>query len=461
MGGSIGAGRAARRCYGQVTTNSHSEDATKPATTKTTSTKPPEKFASLSRPSWEIPSLAPGYASAVVPPPQFSVPSVLLSAEAARSPSGHKIHILGDDARSRFIAHALSGVYESVDMLGRAGGRPKSTQSNIQTRRVELRGRYRVERNAAIDKKDAAEDDGKIEQLIVTGSAQEAVDAIETVKHRLDQDSTVCLMSDGMGVLEDVKDRIFAGSLSSPNFLLGHMSHRLVPNWKHNSVRQLRPGQTMMALPQIDQFLSPGSEKKETRANFVASLQEAKDLRCSMTAYDTWLRFKLPDMLFTTVVEPVCVLMGTSYKGILQNPPARRMMRNLLAELVAVIENLPEVAESSAVRDFLRSRRLQKVLWGDIIGKKTAPSRLALRVKNGLPTDVDYFSGYFIRRGRELGLNMRMNSMMRDMVKAKHSQMVEQHNSWVPFEQTSLPATEEFRYRTLPPPSNAPRREWK
>lgn len=385
-----------------------------------------------------------------LPAPHFYVPSVLLPPEAAKAPTVHKIHILGEDERSKFIAHALSGVYDSVEMLG---WRPSSSKyRNVQRSRAgSRRSTPRIEPNLAAPRVLASDDDARIDQLVVTGQGHEATEALRSVKHRIDDKTTVCLMNDGLGVLEDVRRNIFEGAEPGPSFLLGHMSHRLAFNRTYDSVRQLKGGEMRLALAEQSQGKAlHAPHKTETRTNFVQTLQAAKDLRSSLTAYDQWLRFKLPSVIFDSVVEPVCVLLETPYQGLLQNPAAQRIMHSILSEILDVVDKMPEAEGSLALHSYIGGKGIRKLLYSRILAKRAQPSQLARRIEHGLPTDVEYLNGFFLRRGRKLGLDLRTNVMMRDMIKAKHSQAIERLNSYVPFEETSIPSDAAFRYRTAP-----------
>lgn len=386
--------------------------------------------------------------------PNSYVPSVLLGAEAAKSPSVHKIHILGEDERSKFIAHALSGLYESVELMGWTPRHASTRYTNIQRARRGARGAAAapvVEKNAATRVDLGVEDNSRIDQLVVTGEGHEAARALESVKHRLDKDSTVCLMNDGLGVLEDVRRKIFSGTMDTPDFLLGHMSHRLAYNRKYDSVKELRFGQ-MMLTPAFTTKTIRTTElqrKVETRPNFAETVAGSKALNTTIAHYDQWLRFKLPSVMFNSVVEPVCVLLEEQYAGLLQNKPAERMMHYLLDEMVQVLGAMPELQNSTVIRDFISNNRaIRKMLYGSIVAKKSQPSRLGTQLTRGLPTDVDYLNGYFIQRGKRLGLDLRYHTMMRDMVKARHSQEIEKLNTHVPFEETSVPSELGYRYRT-------------
>ncbi|KAG5973297.1 hypothetical protein E4U55_000595 [Claviceps digitariae] len=443
--GSINACRASRRRYGTVTTTTD--------THKSQETLPPASTTEqLPQRPWSNPSQVEPSVNKTKSTPHFYVPSVLLPREAAaQSPTVHKIHILGEDERSKFIAHALSCVYDSVEMLGWRS-QSSSKYSNIQKSRPNSpRSSPNIETNLANPRTLAQDDSSRIDKLVVTGHAHEAVEALNAVKHRIDNDTTICLMNDGLGVLEDVRRRIFNGDDdAAPNFLLGHMSHRLVFNRTYDAVTQLRRGQTRLTGDQKQHMRVKDMQKMETRPNLVAALEEAKDLHSSFHPFDQWLRFKLPSVIFDSVVEPVCVLLEMSYQGLLQNRPAQRMMQGLLSEIILVLQSLPELQESTVMRDYIYSKGIRKFMYGRIVAKRTEPSRLTRRIGMGLPTDVEYLNGYFLRRGKDLGLDMRMNLLMRDMIKAKHSLAVERLNSYVPMEETSVPSDLGFRYRRKP-----------
>lgn len=334
-------------------------------------------------------------------------------------------------------------------MIGWKREQPSPRYRNIQRSR---RGKHgaelvTIEPNAAVDQ--PKEDDSHIEQLVVTGNGHEAVKALESVKHRLNEDSTVCLMNDGLGVLEDVRRRIFNGTMQSPDFLLGHMSHRLSFNRKFDSVRQLRFGQLMMTPPHTTKIRTQELQRKvETRNNFVETMAGCKALNSSIAEYDAWLRFKLPSVIFNSVVETTCVLLDEPYRGLLQNRAAERIMHHLLDEIITVLKMMPELRESAAIQEFVNGKSIRNLLYNGIMAKQQQPSRMGQQLRKGLPTDVEYMNGYFIQRGQRLGLDLRYHIMMRDMVKARHSQEIERLNSYVPLEETSIPAELGYRYRT-------------
>ncbi|KAF5635684.1 dsDNA-binding PDCD5 [Fusarium tjaetaba] len=402
---------------------------------------PPELSSAPSRP-WKSSSTQAGSIkpTSTSPSSQFYVPSVVIPAEAAKSGPVHKIHILGEDVRSRFIAHALCSVYDSVETVP-LREMPKSRYRNIEKVQPErTRKNAYVEKNAAISENDAApqSDRSHIDELIVTGRGYEAVKAIASVKDRIDDKTSICLLNDGMGVLEQVREQLFNGTQPEPNFYLGHMSHALAFNRNRDSVKQLRSGRTVFT--KADPVLNVEKElyiPAEQQPSMMRSLRKAKELNTTFSTFEHWLRFKLPSVMFTAAVEPVCVLLDLPYQGLLENRNAQRLMDQLLGELALVTENMPEVQDSPDLLKFLRGEGLKRFCYRRITGKSKAPSDLLTRINKGRQTDINYQNGYFLKRARTLGIDTPRNQLMVQMIKARRIEEVKRLQSFIPVQEAS------------------------
>ncbi|EGX90000.1 2-dehydropantoate 2-reductase [Cordyceps militaris CM01] len=372
------------------------------------------------------------------------VPSVRLSPEASKSPSVHKIHILGEDARSKFIAHALSGVYDSVERL--AWTRPSNKYRYLQ--RFDKHGTATFEPLNVGRQVLATKSDTHIDELVVSSNtAQGAMEALEAVKHRVDHDTTVCLMTDGLGVLEDVRQKIFSVPEKEPTFLLGNMSHKFAFNRNFDSVRQLRHGIWNITSVQRSAVMSTEQPKVETQTNFVRSLQAAKLLNTEYTPFDSWFRYKLPGVIFDSAVEPVCLLLELPYSGLLQNANARKLISSLLEEIISVLRLMPEIGRAETYHEILDIDRAQKALYKRILRHKSRESSLVQDIRRGHPVNVDYLNGYFLRRAHSLGVRAPTNKMMWDLVKAKNTIAAEQRESYVRIEETSVTPDMEDEYK--------------
>ncbi|KAG9254207.1 uncharacterized protein F5Z01DRAFT_656265 [Emericellopsis atlantica] len=372
-------------------------------------------------------------------------PSVLVSKEAAaRTPLVHKIHILGEDIKSKWIAHALSEVHDQVELMAWTGRK---------TRYTNIRDRVRnkpVEANRTLTATTQQEKDPEpIKHLIVTGSGSQAKQSIHKVKDRLDENSTVCLMSHGLGVLEDVRNSFFRAKRSRPDFLLGHMNHTLQLSRDNWAVEYVKRGAMKLTTPYAIDPTEENPDRVEQRVNFVKTLQTASVVNASLEKYDTWLRAKLPSLVYSAVAEPVSVMMGVPIKDLVHHPPARSIMGRLLKEIQKVLLKMPEVRGSQLISRFAQDLNAQNVLQGYIHrGRDRSTMTYQQCIDKGVPTDAKYLNGYFYKKGRKLGVYMPSHRLVWTVVEAKHGSAIYEANTLVPFEATSLPAVEEHRLRT-------------
>ncbi|RGP71123.1 2-dehydropantoate 2-reductase [Fusarium longipes] len=302
---------------------------------------------------------------------------------------------------------------------------PKSRYRNVEEVQPDrTRKSAYAEKNAAMAGEEGnmgqentkTSDRSHIDELIVTGRGFEAVKAIASVKDRIDDKTSICLINDGMGVLEQVREHILDGTQPEPNFYLGHMSHALAFNRNRDSVKQLKAGRTI--LTSADAILSTQKKLHALEVpTFMQPLKQAKLLQTSYNTYDQWLRFKLPSMMFTAAVEPVCVLLDLPYRGLATNRAAQKMMNQLLGEMALVTENLPEVQASPDLIKFLRGEGLKKFCYRRITGKANAPSDLQTRINKGLQTDINYQNGFFLKRAKILGIDTPTNELMVHMIR--------------------------------------------
>jgi cytochrome b translational activator protein CBS2 len=387
-------------------------------------------------------------------PAQFATPS--------QKDSAPKVHILGDDAKSRFIAHQLSSLQNSVELLSWHNV-SRYTKFGLSYTNILQRPKgekeYVAEPNRAnCEHKNARDSNELIDNLVVVGAGNQAVLAMESVKHRVDEQTTVLLISDGLGVLEDVRQKVFNGE-THPNtprrFLLGHMSHHLSLSRNHNAVKVGRRGTLMMTdgghirYGQAERNVPKAGMVPRAKSGELEAAMQQVGANASVYEYDRWLRFKLPSVMFDAVVEPTCAILDLPYADLLENPSAKHLMRTLQAEISNLMRELPEIGNSRIIQEYFDEDRLWMELRRAIIHKRDQPSRLAVLMKQGLPTDVDYLHGYFIRRAKVRNVDVRTSVLVRTLIKAKHSKLKARRNSRVPFQESSIPPGEDlFKYRT-------------
>nr|XP_036580826.1 uncharacterized protein CTRU02_09218 [Colletotrichum truncatum]KAF6788898.1 hypothetical protein CTRU02_09218 [Colletotrichum truncatum] len=369
---------------------------------------------------------------------RFYVPAVMMGHNSPPPPSSRTVHILGQDEKSKFLSHALHGIYDSVKSLNIPQNTPyQNISGNMGARKHD--GAW-IEANETIKEGlESTDDDGHISNLVVGGRPSQAIKLLEKVKHRVDDRTAICYMHDGLGVAEAVNNRVFTDAEKRPSIVLGHMSHSLAYNRKTKSVRVMSPEYTT-ALTGVRPFLGKTKEKElstDTWLRTQGMLEKfaASDmLKAKGVQLDSWMKLKIPSLMFSSVIDPICVLLDARYKEVLYNPTANKLIDQLLSEIADVVGRMPEVKHSPELQNMLRSGGMRRQIMGKLRGKGDAPSKMALQIQRGMLTDIDYLNGFFIERGGRLGMKLPANEMVVGMVKAKHKAQLDKTRSFIPME---------------------------
>lgn len=131
-------------------------------------------------------------------------------------------------------------------------------------------------------------------------------------------------------------------------------------------------------------------------------------------AADRLGRIRLVKEERATDVENRLIMLAQS--GQLRQKVTEEQLKELLS---AVAENKDKLR-----RDIIRRLR----------SKGYDESRMLHRVRAGRMTDIDYLNGYFVKKGKELGIRCPTNEMVMNLVKAKLSKRRKEIEAAIPFE---------------------------
>ncbi|KAK1672632.1 ketopantoate reductase PanE/ApbA C terminal-domain-containing protein [Colletotrichum godetiae] len=372
---------------------------------------------------------------------RFYVPAVMMGHNSPPPPSSRTVHVLGNDERSLFLSHALHGIYDSVKTLDIPANTPyRGIAGNLSTKK---NSKGWIEPNAAIETSPEVEkDDTHISNLVVAGRPSESIKLLEKVKHRIDDRTAVCYVQDGLGVAEAATNRVFPETERRPSIMLGHMTHSLAFDRKAKSVKVMTP-KYETALAGVRPWYGPKKSKHLSTDSWLrtqgmmAKFASSDLLKAKGLALDSWMKVKIPSLMFSAVCDPICVMLDYRYQELIYNPTANKLITQLLNEIADVVARMPEVKNSPELQAVLRGEGMRKEIMGKLRGKGSAPSKMALQIQRGMLTDIDYLNGFFIERGRRLGVKLPANEMVMGMVKAKHKAQLDKHRSYMPLEVTS------------------------
>ncbi|SPN99765.1 uncharacterized protein DNG_02616 [Cephalotrichum gorgonifer] len=343
----------------------------------------------------------------------------------------------------------LQPLYDSVTLLKSSEGRMVDVEVNPRSD-----GKTPQSADAMEKKEPPATSDTHISNLITTGPAVDAVRRIGRIKHRITDQTALCLMHEGLGVAEELNETVFnQGKDATPEYVLGDLDpRRLIQDRapRRTPVDEIDFAPEAAGLIHVDPNLrtrlvpiDTASSKSHSESLFASALidtlKTSRRLNAQVTPFHKWLHIKFQAMVFTAVVDPVSVVVGCRYDEIAKIKWGMSLMVMLLDEIQRVVAALPELHQSPLLRSMVERETLRKVCFAKLRSMKPTPSRMAATISQGRKVDIDSFNGYFIRRGKALGVECPYNEMVVAMIKARQGMRMKELDEMVPFEITSRP----------------------
>lgn len=332
-----------------------------------------------------------------------------------------RIHIIGLGSIGTFIAHSLRSIPNppSVTLLAHRSGLYQEFASKGWKLglRVTENGPLNEQRgfDAELLGKSAAED--PIYNLIVAVKASGTVPALEPIKHRLGRHSTICLFQNGMGQIEDLNKRMFPDIATRPTYMFGIMRHGVYLKSPTEAILAGPNGRASLGIMDSDDQPS-----RKAQAQFLLDiLLRAPALHCEYMEWTDLLQAQLLKLAANCVLNPLTAILDVRNGCIKENQDLWPLHGALLKEISEVFQNLPELSELSIDRNRFSIPTLEAVVSDTIT--KTAQNSSSMRedMRKGRATEIEYINGWILRRGKELGIDCRVNACLMQLILAKSS----------------------------------------
>lgn len=316
-------------------------------------------------------------------------------------------HILGTGAIGCHLAFEL-GRRNAVTLLLRSQVHVKDFVARQSTIKYRRRQRDPVELGSfdALNVKDSqAISNRTIEALIVATKSQHAVDAVHAVKPMLNQDSTVLLFQNGMGVAEELLSKVWTSTKDAPSIIAGvnrHAIERLGPfHIKHNSGWNDPNGLNLGALPH--------SRADKVRPIFKA-FEECPDFRTTVLEWPELLKRMLRKLVVNATINPVAALLDVANGKLLENAGSMELLEGLTKEAAETLTELQATGE-----ELLH----EVVKTAEISSPNNCTTVQDLRAKR--KTEIDFINGYLVRLAKERGVQVPINETLIRLIHAKEA----------------------------------------
>ncbi|KAI1123936.1 hypothetical protein F5Y10DRAFT_250863 [Nemania abortiva] len=264
-----------------------------------------------------------------------------------------------------------------------------------------------------------------LDNVIIDTMTTAVLPSLYNLRHRIDRQTTICLLHPGLGLVEDLNQKIFTDPLRRPMFFLTHSTHQFVKvSGRLYSMRQRKQG--ALYLHGVPTFEDLGrSQSRIAMAglrqsqHFVGLLSSAETLNAVSLPWARFLSWKLPAVIFSSLADTISVILGCKYGDMIPNQHAQTMWDHLLDETLTIVSQFPELQEVPHRRDYFIQDSFRQKLRGYLFAQRFNVSPWVKLVRMGGTPPVEYFNGYFVRRAEELGLDCKHNRMAERTVNAR------------------------------------------
>ncbi len=263
-----------------------------------------------------------------------------------------------------------------------------------------------------------------IYHLIVSVKASQTIKAIQGVAHRLTHDSSILFLQNGMGIIDEVNEKLFPEEKHRPTYIVGVVSHGLYSNRPFSVVHAGEGTIALGVLPRMPVGESIGQEalnQLSVSARYLMRTMTRTPVFVAVGFSPTdLLQQQLDKLAVNCIINPLTAILDCKNGTLLYNFYFTRVIRLLLAEISVVIKSLPELKNVPNVNMRFDTLRLERLVSS--IANTTAEnySSMVQDIRSGRVTEIDYINGYIVKRGEEMGIHCVMNYMLMHMVKGKN-----------------------------------------
>jgi 2-dehydropantoate 2-reductase len=248
-----------------------------------------------------------------------------------------------------------------------------------------------------------------IQNLIVATKTYGTVDAMRPLALRLNAESTVLFLQNGMGTMDEVTQKVFNQPNQKPRYLAGIVNHGVYKIGPFSSVH------AGFASTIIGSVLAKPSES-QTELGFLATqIQCCPELVTSLVSSSELSRVQLQKLTVNAVVNPLTVIFDCINGALFERPAIAPLLRALIEEISHILQ---AVASSSNLppAEFSADHLEEIVVRVGMINAKNISS-MRQDVMAGRKTEVDYINGYLVGQAKSHGLASPINTKIVDLVK--------------------------------------------
>ncbi|KAL5360212.1 ketopantoate reductase PanE/ApbA C terminal-domain-containing protein [Aspergillus floccosus] len=247
-----------------------------------------------------------------------------------------------------------------------------------------------------------------IDHLIVSVKATQTTTALRSLKDRLSAKSTILFLQNGCGMIDAINQSIFPDPSTRPTYIVGVVSHGVTLNSAFHVTHRGAAAISLGMVPSAS-GVAPSSE----REYLLTLLPQSPRLNATAYPYAKILQVQLEKLAVNAFCNPLCAL-HDKQNGFLFTLPGIR--RQILTEVSNVVLRLPELRHIRGLTNRFSVDRLEATVI-DILTKTTETTcSMVWDLRAGRETEIRFINGYWVRRGREVGVPTPVNERLLEEV---------------------------------------------
>ncbi|KAI9304991.1 2-dehydropantoate 2-reductase [Cunninghamella echinulata] len=330
-------------------------------------------------------------------------------------------HILGTGAIGCLLASHLRNNQHNVRLLLRSTQHLQSFQAQTNSilyqrgKAVNKIGGFEA---SVINDNNKEDNNGHIENLIVATKAHHTAKALEPFIPRLDSNSTILLLQNGMGVVEELEQLYWPQQKESqpilssrPRVLVGvnrHAVERVAPyHIIHHSGWKDPVGGLMIG----EYFTNRISHHETKPLAMELALKQIEDLQCDVLPWDKLYERMIKKLIVNASINPVASILNIKNGDLISgNTFTTNIMYRICQEAAAIIKkDLPSESTDSIYNMVMETCQ-------QVSGNTCS---MLQDIKNKQVTEIDYINGYLCKLAKERGIDAPTNKNLVDFIHAK------------------------------------------
>ncbi|KAK3293835.1 ketopantoate reductase PanE/ApbA C terminal-domain-containing protein [Chaetomium fimeti] len=252
-----------------------------------------------------------------------------------------------------------------------------------------------------------------IKHLIVTTKTYATAAALAPIKDRLSKNSHILFLQNGIGVTDEVSNKLFPDPETRPTYWAGICSAG-VYSTSPFSIVHAGYGPLMMGVVGIQSTRdSPHAGEDYMASQFL----KTGLLQTTLLSPEQIVHAQLKKLVINAIINPLTACFNCKNGQVFEGDERQTLYRNLLQEAGAIVRDL--LPQPNSLRETVFSDQALSTLVEEV-AEKTAnnTSSMLQDVQAGRRTEINYINGYLVSQGKRLGLPTTHHEAVYETIKA-------------------------------------------